>query len=407
MDPTEIRSRALIDLLDQFEVPENRGDLRLALSDAILRFQARLQTPIEHIRVLCNANQSIHSVLHTTIDMGLWQAWADDGRKEQTLEDLVKLVPGGCDADLLRRLLRLLAAWYIVDETGEDIYQRGPLTEALGDPLSGPSGFVKWCKHSHPPTHALPSFLASNSYRNAGTLSHNSYTSTHPDGLDMFAHTREDPDGFGKDFAEFMRSLTRTKIPWTDVFDTSSLLSGAVLGDEDTPPLLVDVAGGMGSDVKHFLVRWADAKLPKGSVALQDQPSVLASPKMDPFNAGLQVRTMPYDFFSPQPIAGARAYFFHAVLHDWPDEDALRILKNTSGAMKKGYSKLLLYEVCLSPKGATVVQAGMDIRMMVMLGGRERTEAVWKGMLSDAGLKLVKVWRAEGGFESVLEAELE
>ena len=46
------------------------------------------------------------------------------------------------------------------------------------------------------------------------------------------------------------------------------------------------------------------------------------------------MKKIAYDFFTPQPLIGARAYFFHAVPHDWPDADVLRMLANVKHAMK-------------------------------------------------------------------------
>ena len=76
-----------------------------------------------------------------------------------------------------------------------------------------------------------------------------------------------------------------------------------------------------------------------------------------------------------------------------------------AAAMRRGYSRLLLYEVCLPPQGASVWQVAMDIRMM-QIGGRERTERMWRDLLGAAGLAVVKIWGDEGAWESVIEAEL-
>ena len=58
-----------------------------------------------------------------------------------------------------------------------------------------------------------------------------------------------------------------------------------------------------------------------------------------------------YDFFTEQSVIGADLYLFRSILHDWPDEQAIQILKNQVPAMKPG-SRLILNEICLPDPGA-------------------------------------------------------
>lgn len=74
--------------------------------------------------------------------------------------------------------------------------------------------------------------------------------------------------------------------------------------------------------------------------------------------------------------------------------------------MKQNYSKLLLYEVVMPPKGATTMAATMDMSLMSMNSGMERTEAHWRKMIEGVGLKVVGVYRHKRAVESVIEAEL-
>lgn len=97
----------------------------------------------------------------------------------------------------------------------------------------------------------------------------------------------------------------------------------------------------------------------------------------------------------------------HSVLHDWNDEDCLRILDNLRPALKRGYSKLLLCDIALPPTGASIEQAAMDVVMMMMYSAQERTENAWRKLLDQAGFRIVKVWSDNVlGNEAVIEAEL-
>lgn len=104
--------------------------------------------------------------------------------------------------------------------------------------------------------------------------------------------------------------------------------------------------------------------------------------------------------------SGARAYYFHSVLHGWPDDKCLEILANITPAMKPGYSKLLINEIVIPNENAHPLSTSMDLLMMTVVAAEERTERNWGRLLAIAGLKIVKLWKFEIGTESVIEAEL-
>jgi len=95
----------------------------------------------------------------------------------------------------------------------------------------------------------------------------------------------------------------------------------------------------------------------------------------------------------------------HAVLHDWSDETAVQILKQVAAVMKPGYSKVLINDIVIPTTGVSCYQAAMDC-LVLQASANERTEAIWKKVVKDAGLKLVKIWPDGRGYESIIEAEL-
>lgn len=96
----------------------------------------------------------------------------------------------------------------------------------------------------------------------------------------------------------------------------------------------------------------------------------------------------------------------HAVLHDWPDDKAMQLLKNTKDAMVKAYSKLFIYDIVLPPTGASISQTTMDVNMMSLLSASERTQGAWTKLLTDAGFKIVSFWPDPQQYEMVIEAEV-
>ena len=218
-------------------------------------------------------------------------------------------------------------------------------------------------------------------------------------GADFFATCAKDPERLGSSFIGLMTALRNHKMPWTEVYDTSDLVSGADL--KNGALLFVDIGGAHGLDTERLLARHPD--LPSDVLVVQDTPEVVA---MTPEELDPRVKKMAYDFFTPQPLMGSRAYFFHAVPHDWPDADVLRILSNVRPAMKQGYSRLLIYEVVLPAKGATSLMTTLDLQLMNCVSGLERTEQHWNDLLTEAGFCINSISRHPRAVESIIEAEV-
>lgn len=166
--------------------------------------------------------------------------------------------------------------------------------------------------------------------------------------------------------------------------------------------LFADVGGAHGLDTARLLAKHPEP--PEDVLVLQDLSDVITTHGKE--NLDERIKKMPYDFFTPQPLIGSRAYFFHAVPHNWPDADYIRIFNNINPAMKKGYTKLLIYEVVLPAQGATSLMTTLDLQLMNCTSGLERTEQNWKDLLAQVGFKIVSISRHARAVESVIEAEL-
>jgi hypothetical protein len=95
------------------------------------------------------------------------------------------------------------------------------------------------------------------------------------------------------------------------------------------------------------------------------------------------------DFFESVP-AGGDAYLLRHVLHDWDDEKALWILKNCRGAMN-GVGRLLLVESIIRPGNEPSLGKFLDLVMLAITGGRERTEREYAELLDASGFRLARV----------------
>ena len=74
--------------------------------------------------------------------------------------------------------------------------------------------------------------------------------------------------------------------------------------------------------------------------------------------------------------------------------------------MKPGFSKLLISEFVLADTNAALFPASLDLQMMGLHAGMERSEKQWRSLLGSAGLAIVKIWQVLPGGESVIEAVL-
>lgn len=167
--------------------------------------------------------------------------------------------------------------------------------------------------------------------------------------------------------------------------------------------LLVDVGGGSGHDLVGF--RTAHLHMP-GRLILQDLPSAIDVAKATGDLDRNNIEALEHDFFTPQDVHGARAYFIKAVFHDWPDEQCREILENLKPALVKGHSRILLNEIIIPETGASWFETSMDLTMMACVSAQERREKHWRSLIeSVGGLQVSNIWCVDGAVEKVIEVE--
>jgi hypothetical protein len=94
-------------------------------------------------------------------------------------------------------------------------------------------------------------------------------------------------------------------------------------------------------------------------------------------------------FFEAVP-AGADAIIMKSIIHDWSDEKAREILRTCRRAMQPS-ATLLLCEFIVPGKNLPDLSKLMDIEMLVMSGGAERSEQEYRALLASAGFSLQRV----------------
>lgn len=301
--------------------------------------------------------------------------------------------------------MKHLAALYVLQEHGEDAWKPTPFSLALGDEQSHMDHILKCGTDLIIPANLhVPLSMRKFSYTEPLGQADN-FADLH--GVDFFTLCQRDASK-GESFTGLMTALRNHKMAWTEVYDTRNLIHGGGNNEQTADAttidgaLFVDVGGCHGLDAARLLSQHPN--LPAGSIVVQDLPEILTATEAEHLDP--RIRTMPHDFFTPQPLIGCRAYFFHAVLHDWPDAECARILRHIVPAMKRGYSRLLVYETVLPAQGASSLMTTLDLQLMNIVSGLERTESHWRKLLESVGLRVVGISSHFRALESVIEAEL-
>jgi O-methyltransferase domain/Dimerisation domain len=195
-------------------------------------------------------------------------------------------------------------------------------------------------------------------------------------GKPLFDYYAENPEAEASGSA---RMLART-LPVARKLAESDVLRGA--------GTLVDVGGGTGTVVAEVLRRNRAMR-----AVLLERRGVLELARTYLGEQGVADRCelVEGDFFASVP-AGGDVYLLKSVLHDWPDERCLTILRNCATAMSSD-ARLLIVDAVLADRMTASANelpgALLDLIMLVYAGGRERTATEFAQLLDEAGLRVV------------------
>ena len=269
------------------------------------------------------------------------------------------------NAPMLYRVLRALAGLGIFAEVENKRFGLTPLAEAL---QSGPNSL-----------RAMTIHLAENpSWKAWGNLLESVKTGETAfklaNGAEVFPYYAEHPESFepfNEAMTNFSEAVIKAVVP---AYDFSSIRK------------LVDVGGGHGSLLALIL-----KANPETRGVLFDLPTVIEGAKERLAAEGVSERAEVTggDFFDSVP-AGGDAYLMKLIIHDWDEERAVKILKNCHSVMKDG-GRLLLVETVVPEGNEPSFAKMMDLQMLVMTGGRERTESQYRDLFAAGGFRLTRV----------------
>ncbi|KAI2895241.1 hypothetical protein CBS63078_4256 [Aspergillus niger] len=394
------------DLIKSINAVTSSGELnsideqqRAELSSACDRLKAMCESSLETMfRLLFTEHQTM--VLRLAIDLKLFDAVIHHSSQSETGKVTVNQIATDTKADpiLVGRIMRFLSAMGTLKQHTADTFTPTPLSSSYISTFPLAAAIIHFT-HFHTFLTQLPEYFAKNNWTNPNDLTNTPFQFAAGTSSPYFDYLSTKPY-YQSSFNTVMKSpIRRAGQPWFKLFPVTDKLHI----DNPTPSsiLMVDIGGSQGQDLLAFRSAFPD--LP-GRLILQDLPHVVADAELPD---GV-IESQGYDFFTEQPVKGAKGYMLRTVLHDWPDKDVVKILSRVREAMDEE-SVLLVVEKVIPETGGGLMAAIGDLSMMVSFAGAERTEKEYAELLGRAGLRLVNCWvgsENEGMEMGVLEARI-
>jgi len=336
-------------------------------SFATTRSESAVQkTPLETLQTT-SFGYIVARCLHAVADFGVADALDESPQSPEELATAVGVDPGA-----LGRILRLLSA-HGVFEHQAGRYQHSPASRLLRtDHPQSQRAFLRM--------NGLPIFWTC-----YADLHHSLRT-----GLPVAPKVV--PEGFWKYFGENPEEARLFDEAMTA--KAQAQISNIVRSyDFSSFGVIADIGGGRGHLIQAVL-----AANPKAKGVLFDLPHVIEKA------AGTvsdRLRLQPGSFFTDDlPVCDA--YILMDIIHDWNDEDSAKILKNLRRAARPG-AELLLIEAIVPDDSNPSFAKLVDVHMLVLLGGRQRTQREHVEFLAKADFRLQREIAVGGDF-SILEA---
>ena len=281
-------------------------------------------------------------------------------------------------SESLRRILRALASFGIFSEDRDGSFRLSPLATHLQEGVPG----SQWA------------FAASIGepwwWSPWGRLLHSVQTGqaafNFVYGEGIFEYLRRN-DAASASFNEHMRAMTEAEA------------QGIVAAyDFSQSRLIADIGGGLGALLFAIL-----KSQPEVRGILFDDASVVveAQARFGNLEVGQRCSFVAGSFFLSIPT-GADTYLLKDILHDWDDQHAIEVLDKLRVAMPSR-SKLLVIERLIAPDNQPSASKALDIVMLVLTGGKERTREQYRDLLASVGFHLRRVIDASQGM-SLMEA---
>jgi hypothetical protein len=303
---------------------------------------------------------SLVQAISVTAELGIADALAEGPRSAPELAQAV-----GANPSALYRVLRAVSSAGVFRERPDGKFEQSALSECLRSDV--PSSMRAWARLLGAEWH----------HRFIAAMLHSTRT-----GEEIVERT------FGVPLWEyFAQNKEQASLCNESMTNFSSMEIAAILDSYDFSSIgrLVDLGGGLGA----LLAAIVKAH-PHMRGILNDLPSVIESARREITRHAVADRCelAGMDILKSVP-AGGDAYMMKHVIHDWNDERSVQILQNCHDVMPPG-GKLLVIEVVIAPGNEPFLGKILDLQML-LIGGKERTEAEFRALFEAAGFESKRV----------------
>ncbi len=297
----------------------------------------------------------------------------------RTPEQVARTV--GVDADAIHRLLRSLAAHGVFARTDAGRYRNNRMSNTLRAGVANSTrDMVRFVGHP----------VLREQWSGIVNVIRTGVDATRTlRGMPSFEHMDADPE-LAEVFHAAMASLSAVEVP--------SVLAAYDFGRF---PVIADLGGGRGRLLAAVL-----RQAPTSRGVLFDLPGATegAADYLDAAGVSDRVTLVHGSFLSTADLPEANAYLLKHILHDWDDEESMKIL-SAIGEKAPPDATLLLIEMVVPRTPHRHASFSLDIEMLVQTGGRERTAEEFRELLWDSGFHLERIVPTAGP-TSLLEARL-
>lgn len=298
--------------------------------------------------------------VYVAAELGIADLLADG---PQPVDELARAT--GSHADALFRLLRALASIGIFEETEPRVFRLTPLADGL--------------RSDAPQSQRdLARMMGSEQYQAWGDLLYSVQTG-------KIAFDRR----FGKPIFDWLAEYPEK----ARIFDAAMTgihgrETGAVLAAYDFSGIrtLADIGGGNGTNLTAILQAH-----PEMQGLLFDLPHVVerARPRVESARVAERCQLIGGSFFESIP-AGADAYLLRHIIHDWDDDKSLTILRHIRSVIPAD-GRLLVIEAVIPPGNDPFPMKFLDLTMLTIPGGKERSREEYEQLLNSAGFELARI----------------
>jgi C-methyltransferase len=315
----------------------------------------------------------VAQAIHVAAELGIADALTEGPLRLDDLADRV-----GADPDALGRLMRALISCGVFRQRRDGRYDLNALANALRSDAR--FSMYGWARVVGSPQHREHWSLLVESIKSGKAIL------PQVRGKEAFEYLRDEPE-LAKVINDAMTALS-------DVAAVA-IVAGYDFGLYRT---IVDVGGGQGGLLSEIL-----SAAPNARGVLFDQPEVVAEASALLRQRGVEdrVHVEGGSFFDSVP-SGGDAYVLKNVIHDWPDGQAVAILRNVRVAAGAD-ATLLLVEMVLPEHHRDFAGNWVDLEMLLQADGRERAAAEYRDLLRQAGFRMTRVVQTASPF-SIVEA---